>query len=127
VTQQQASSHWHQGAKDALEMAKLGFENGKYALALFHCHLAIEKALKAAYIQQKEKEPLKSHDLLLLAESIDWDWQENEKDELDDLSGYSTAARYDDVEWTSQEATKENVENRLKQAEHYVSLLEKSS
>jgi len=49
MTQQEASDHWRKGAEDALVMAQLGHEHGKYALSLFHCHLAVEKALKALY------------------------------------------------------------------------------
>lgn len=41
------AQHWQNGALDALRVAKLCVENNQYELALFHCHLCIEKSLKS--------------------------------------------------------------------------------
>ncbi len=114
MSQEEIIKHWHRGAHDAFEAALLLLENGKYALALFHCHLAVEKALKAIYIFEHDKNPPASHDLTFLAGQLSSDWNEQEEDVLDDLSGYSTAARYEDQRWHEQKATKENVQEWLK-------------
>ncbi len=114
MSQEEIIKHWHMGAHDALDVARLLAQNGKYALALFHCHLAIEKALKAVFILEKNKNPPLTHDLSALAEQLSSHWSEQEEDLLDDLSGYSTAARYEDQRWHEQKATKDNVEMWLR-------------
>ncbi len=114
MLQAEIIKHWHRGAHDALDAARLLAKNGKYALALFHCHLAVEKALKAVFILEKDKNPPPTHDLSALAEQLSSHWSEQEEDLLDDLSGYSTAARYEDQRWHEEKATKENVAAWLK-------------
>src|SRR4051812_14793322 len=48
VTTEDVIAHWRKGAKNALRVAVLAHEDGEHELALFHCHLAVEKALKKA-------------------------------------------------------------------------------
>ena len=48
MTQEQAASFWQKGAQEELRSAQILLEHQSYAAALFHCHLAVEKALKAA-------------------------------------------------------------------------------
>lgn len=44
MTEADVIAHWKKGAKDAIEAARLLHDGGKYALALFDLHLAMEKA-----------------------------------------------------------------------------------
>ena len=99
MTNEQSVEHWRKGAQDALEAAELLLQGKKHALALFHCHLAAEKALKAAYIQQKDARPPHSHDLLEIALSLSYPWSEDIQKQLRELSTYAIEARYDDIEW----------------------------
>lgn len=61
---------WLKQAEAELKVAReLG--HGHYFLGAFACHQAIEKAMKAAYIQMKRSMPPKTHNLLELAKELD--------------------------------------------------------
>lgn len=120
MTQQESADHWMKGAHDALKAAKLLYNNGQFALCLFHAHLAVEKSMKAAIILKEDDTPPKSHNLILLAQSIGSDWSEEDRLALDELSVYATAARYEEVEWEEKKATKENAGYWLQKAEDFV-------
>jgi len=113
MTQQEASDHWRKGARDAIDMAQLGYENGKFALSLFHCHLAAEKILKAVYINERKQDPPPTHHLLSLALQLRHQWSRDEEQKLIDLTDYAIAARYDDPTWAERYATAENTANWL--------------
>jgi HEPN domain-containing protein len=67
-------NHWRKEARDALDVAKLLVKNKKYELSLFHCHLAVEKALKAAVMEKTKKAQSKIHHLTYLAQLFRSDW-----------------------------------------------------
>lgn len=117
MTQQEVSEHWRKGAKDTLVMAQLGLSNEKYALALFHCHLAVEKILKAAYIDVHQQGPPPTHHLLSLALQLRQTWSADEEKKLIDLTDYAIAARYDDPSWAERHATEKNSSLWLKFAQ----------
>ena len=102
--------HWQQGAHDALEMAQLAVQAGKFDHALFNCHLAIEKALKVLHMKQKQADAPWTHDLVYLSGLVDIDWSLQEKELLQELSDMAVDARYHDPLWAKEEATKENAE-----------------
>ena len=104
-------------------MAELALQEKSYALALFHCQLAVEKALKAEYISEKDSDPPLTHDLLRIADNLNRNWSEEEKNLLDDLSGYAIAGRYDDIEWSINKATRENAEYWLEKSRQLISSL----
>lgn len=109
MTEDDVIVHWQKGARDELLSAKLLHEGGQYPGALFHCHLAVEKALKARYMAQHRKEPPLTHDLPQLALHLARGWTEHERRLLAELTRYAVAARYDDPVWAAQEATADNV------------------
>ena len=117
MTQQQIVDHWRKGARDSLDVAKLAHGAGKYSLALFHCQLALEKALKALYIQKHDQMPPKTHDLLQLTEKISWVPDNRQRVLLDELSDFTTLARYSDMDWEHTTATKE-------QAKHWIGIVD---
>lgn len=57
---------WILGAEDALEMAEQQIESKRPLWCIFFCHLAVEKALKAAVIQKTGKQAPKTHILRYL-------------------------------------------------------------
>lgn len=118
MSQDEVVKHWKQGAQDALEAADALHKLGKYALALFDCHLAVEKALKAAYIARHDKEPPPTHNLVLLAEELDRTWTKEEREALSDLTDYAVAARYDDPQWAREKATENNSFYWLQKTKH---------
>ncbi|MDO8469228.1 MAG: HEPN domain-containing protein [Candidatus Peribacter sp.] len=109
MTEADVIAHWRKGAREEIQSAKLLHEGGKQTAALFHCHLAVEKALKALYMEQQRKEAPFTHDLTQLAIQIQRPWTEDEKRMLADLTGFAVAARYDDLLWAENEATAANV------------------
>lgn len=123
MSQEEIIQHWKKGACDALEAAQALHHLGKYALALFDCHLAVEKALKAAYIAKHDREAPPTHNLLLLTEELDQSWSQEQNDALSDLTDYAVAARYDDPEWAKTQATKENSVFWLKKTSAFLDLL----
>ena len=104
MTESDIIAHWRKGARDSLEVAELAHDAGKFSLALFHCHLAAEKALKAAFIEKNDDEPPYTHDLTKLALLIRQDWSGEHKNLLGELTDYAIAARYDDPGWAERQA-----------------------
>ena len=123
MTEADVISHWRKGARDALDAAHLLQENKKFALALFNTHLAVEKALKARYMEELRKESPPTHNLVLLAGQLKHAWSDSEKRQLDYLTQYSVAARYDDPFWAEREATAENTAKCIAAAEQFLSVL----
>lgn len=103
-------AHWRRGAMDALEVAQLIARDGKYELALFNCHLALEKTLKAAVMERTGKPHPKIHNLGRLALLIRSNWSEQDRELFDTLSDFAIAARYDDPAWAKHYATAQNAQ-----------------
>ena len=108
MTTDDVIAHWRKGAKDAPRLAALAVDNGVYELALFHCHLAVEKALKAAVMAHSRTPHPKVHALLRLASELGDDWSAEDREMFDTLSDFAIAARYDDPGWAQRFATAEN-------------------
>jgi HEPN domain-containing protein len=108
MTEIDVIEHWRKGAKDALHLAGRAYEDGLYTLALFNVHLAVEKAMKASYMEKHRVEAPWTHNLVPLGKEIDHAWTEEELRLLGNLTQYAIAARYDDPVWAENEATQEN-------------------
>jgi HEPN domain-containing protein len=117
VTEADVIAHWRKGAYDELASAKLLRDGGQYARALFHCHLAVEKALKVLFMREHRREAPFTHDLLRIAAQLPRPWTGDEKRLLADLTGYAIAARYDDPQWAQREATTANTETWIRRVE----------
>lgn len=126
MTREEAAAHWQRGANDSLDVAKLCCGAGKYALALFHCQLAIEKALKALYIERHDAIPPKTHDLLQLVQKIEFPIDDRRRALLDELSDFATLARYSDAEWEYTSATDERAKHWIGIVQEFLSLFEQS-
>ncbi|HUT04481.1 MAG TPA: HEPN domain-containing protein [bacterium] len=57
---------WIDGAEEALRIAEQQLDSGRHLWAIFFCHLAIEKMLKAAVIHKTGQLAPKTHHLLHL-------------------------------------------------------------
>jgi len=60
---------WLKMGEDDFSSAAVNFDNGKYYVCSYLCHQCVEKALKALMIK-KNKEFVKTHDLVYLAEKV---------------------------------------------------------
>lgn len=121
MTQKQAISFWQEGATQSLRDAQTLLESGSYASALFHCHLAVEKAMKAAIVGEKNVAPPFTHSLTLLAEQIKKEWTAEQRETLEELTRFAIAARYEDLE--GEDSTASNVLIWLQKAQMLVAAL----
>lgn len=92
--QEKAVALWTEGARDALDSAEKLCGLKKYAHALFFCHLAVEKALKAAYIAAHDALPPYTHDLRRLADLTERDLSHRERESFKEINTFNVAGRY---------------------------------
>jgi HEPN domain-containing protein len=123
MTEADVIAHWRKRARESLEVAKKAHEEGYFAHALFNCHLAVEKALKAAFMDEHRDEPPLTHNLLSVAQRLRHEWDEHERRDFEYLTQYAVAARYDDPAWAAREATATNSRRCITVSERFLSLL----
>ncbi len=59
--------NWLEQAEDDFDAVTFNFNGGKFYIAAFLCHQAIEKALKALFLSEKKGEVPQSHSLIYFA------------------------------------------------------------
>lgn len=123
MTEKDIIAHWREGARQELKSAHILCKEGQYAGALFHCHLAVEKALKAQYMHERREAAPLTHDLLQVALQLTHTWGQGDKEILADLTAFAVKARYDDPYWAESEATAENVHQWITQVERLISTI----
>ena len=96
----QAVEFWAAAARDALDTAEKLYATAKYHHALFFCHLAVEKALKASYIARHVELPPYTHDLVLLASKIPAVLPDDDLSALKEINTFSIEARYEEEKRT---------------------------
>jgi len=60
------AAEWLTQSEYDLDTAEILFASGRYLYAIFMCHLAVEKALKALTVEKTGKTPPKTHNLINL-------------------------------------------------------------
>ena len=90
-------SYWVTEAEEALTVADHLFEKGDYSYALFFGHLAIEKLLKALYIERQKEHAPPIHNLLRLAKLAELPLDESKINALILISSFNIEARYPDI------------------------------
>ena len=88
--------YWLQSAKADLESMQIMFVNKQYSWTLFIGHLVIEKTLKALYIQNKDDDVPRIHDLSRLATLAEISFSDAIKYQLDTITTFNINARYTD-------------------------------
>ena len=73
----------------ATDLAKLGH----YAHALFFCHLALEKLLKALYVARQHEHAPYVHDLVILARKSDIGLSDLQIDSLQTITTFNIQGR----------------------------------
>lgn len=96
--------YWKDGSKDSMQLAKIVFDKRFYSHSLFCCHLALEKLLKSKVIEQIDRHPPYSHDLLYLAGLAKIDLGEKEQEFLTKMNVYQIEGRYPDEKLELQKA-----------------------
>ena len=90
-------SYWISEAEEALTVAEHLFDNKDYSYALFFGHLAIEKIIKALYVDHKKEHAPPIHNLQRLARLAEVSLDEEKNETLILISSFNIEARYPDL------------------------------
>ena len=126
MTQNDAVTHWQKRAASELKAARILFETKEsdmYGEVLFHCHLALELALKAQYIVEKDTAAPFTHDLNELADTLEGDRDQDERGAFEEITNFAILSRYGDEKWFASKATKLNAKKWLEKTEQILSTL----
>ena len=126
MTQDEAATHWQHRARSELKAARILFEKGEpdvYGEVLFHCHLALELALKAALIREKDTAAPFTHDLNELADALKATRTQDERDAFEEITDCAILSRYGDEAWHASKATQENAQKWLQKTEKFLATL----
>jgi len=88
------SQEWFRQAQYDLGTAESLFESERYPPVLFFCHLSLEKALKALYIEKYNDIPEKTHSLVLLVELLEINLPQHLVDSLLIINRLGVTGRY---------------------------------
>ena len=95
MTEVEAVKAWKDSAVEDMSTADDLLKLGKKHHALFFIHLALEKILKGLHQFLKHQPSPYIHDLYKLAVALGLEISEEERAELDEISTFNVAARYD--------------------------------
>ena len=93
---QKTINYWLEEAVEALKVAEHLFDNKDYSYSLFFGHLAVEKILKALYIQNKGEHAPQIHNLVRLAEHAGVILTPERKETLNKITAFNLESRYPD-------------------------------
>ncbi|RME75413.1 MAG: HEPN domain-containing protein [Chloroflexi bacterium] len=91
---QEKVEHWLDIAEYDMETAAAMQESGRYLYTVFMCQQAIEKLLKALYIQQYGQEAPRTHNLLLLVSKLNLPAKSSYLQIMGQLNAYYIKGRY---------------------------------
>ena len=86
--------HWLDIAEYDLETAVAMQETGRYLYTVFMCQQALEKLLKAIYLQQNGEEAPRTHNLLHLYEILALPEQQDYLQTMGEINAYYIKGRY---------------------------------
>lgn len=90
-------SYWIKEAEEALTVAEHLLEKRDYSYALFFGHLAIEKMLKALYVENKKEHAPPTHNLQRLAREAGLSVNTERNQRLLLITSFNIEARYPDI------------------------------
>jgi len=100
--------YWLESSADDWRVAKHLFEKGDYPYSLFFGHLAVEKILKAIYVDRLNDNPAFTHRLVYLAEKASLQLPEEKLRLLEIVTDFNLEARYPDEKFSfKRKCTKE--------------------
>lgn len=114
----EVTKKWIEFARADLEAAEVQLQHGAkrgsaYQIAVFHCHQAVEKILKAHLVEQ-DKEIKKIHDLTVLRVTTGLTIPEKLVRHIDELQPHYLIPRYPDLPFIPKFAFTYNRENAEK-------------
>ena len=97
MTKDEHIKYWRKSAQHDLESADSIFDSGRYDWCLFVGHLALEKILKAIFVERNDNNmPPQVHNLVRLAELSKVELDEEQKLFLDKINDFNLQSRYPD-------------------------------
>ena len=97
MTKEEHINYWLNAAQHDLESAETIFESERYDWCLFVGHLALEKILKAIFVDRNDNSiPPKIHNLVRLAELSKIKINDEQKFLLDKINDFNIQTRYPD-------------------------------
>jgi len=95
MTQEEHIKYWVESSEHDLQTMDKLYSSGIYDWSLFIGHLALEKLLKALFVQNNaNKIPPKLHNLVRLAEISKIELDENQRILLDRINDFNIEVRY---------------------------------
>ena len=88
--------HWQDGSSKALDIMQKLFDTKDYSYALFFGHLAVEKILKAIFVEVNNEHPPMIHKLNRLATLSNLEVSEELYQQLAEITTFNTEGRYED-------------------------------
>jgi len=108
------SGEWFRQAQYDLDTAGSLVSSGRYPPSIFFCHLALEKGLKALYIEKFNDNPEKTHNLVYLVELLDLELPGHYLDPLFVINRTGVTGRYPhNLEKVLEQYTKEKTQKIL--------------
>ena len=97
MTKEEHIKYWRASAQHDLDSAETIFNSGRYDWSLFVGHLALEKTLKALFVDRHDnKMPPQIHNLVRLAELSKIALNDEQKFFLDKITDFNIQIRYPD-------------------------------
>jgi HEPN domain-containing protein len=97
MTKEEHVKYWRESAQHDLESAEIIFNSGRFDWSLFVGHLALEKILKAIFVEQNDNTiPPKIHNLVRLAELSKIELDADQIFYLDKINDFNIQTRYPD-------------------------------
>jgi len=93
---QKTIDYWLEETEEALKVADHLFEKKDYSYSLFFGHLAVEKILKAIYVQKKVTHAPQIHNLVRLAQQAGLLLNVEQIDSLNKITAFNLESRYPD-------------------------------
>ena len=113
-------AYWSKSAASDLVVAEHLLQSGDYHYCLFIGHLVLEKALKAVYVKNVDRNPPSKHSLTLLAKKAQIELTQAQEAFLEEVTDFNLEARYPDIKFSFyKKCTKEFTEKYLNQIKEF--------
>lgn len=93
---QKLIAHWKNSSDYDWKTADSLFKSKKYPYALFMCHLAVEKLLKALIVRATKDHAPFTHNLVYLAGKLYLEFSKEQINLLEEMNEFNLEARYPD-------------------------------
>lgn len=86
--------HWLKSAEEDNKVSEQMYELGNYSWSLYISHLSCEKTFKALWTSKLNSNPIKTHNLILLANKLEISIDDEERIFLNEVNSFNIEAKY---------------------------------